>query len=300
MTRHILVPLDGSTFAEATLGVARAIAREPDTTIHLVHAQQPPVVIGPLSGMTEDTRPPSDMTEQLQAYLAGVAAGLAPLDARTYVRTGEVGRVVADYAASENIDLIVVSTHGRGGMGRAWLGSGTEAIILQAPVPVLVHHPVADETPPAVAAPAEVLVAVDRSEFSLQVLGPAEHLARALGATLVLATVAEPILIHARVIGSPVIDIDQEETDRRIAKGEAFVEEVAATLSVRGVPVRTRVLVDEQPARAILAEAERMGAVAIAMTTHGRRAVSRLLFGSVTDKVVRATRRDVLVVRGER
>ncbi len=304
MTRHILVPLDGSTFAEATLPLARALARAPETTIHLVHAQHPPVVIGRLTGVADDARPPADRTEQLQSYLAGVAEGLAPLATRTYIRTGEVGRVVAEYAASENIDLVVVSTHGRGGVGRAWLGSGTESIIVQAPVPVLVHHPVGDEVPPApppaVASPPEVLVAVDQSDFSLQILPAAEHLARALGATLVLATVEEPILIHARVIGNPVIDIDREGTNLRVARATAFLEEVAASLSARAVPVTTRVLVDEQPARAILAEADRMGAAAIAMTTHGRRAVSRLLFGSVTDKVVRATRRDVLVVRGER
>ncbi len=300
MTQHLLVPLDGSAFAESALAIAGTVARGSDTVIHLVHAHQPPVVLGPLAGMAEDPRPSSDFVEQMQAYLARVAEGLAPIPTRTYVRTGPVGEVVAEYAAREAIDLIVVSTHGRGGLGRAWLGSGTEAIIVHAPVPVLVHHPVGEDATPAIASPAEVLVAVDRSEFSVQILPAAAQYARALGAALVVATVAEPILIHARVIGNPVIDIDREGTDARIAAAESFVNDAAADLRARGVAVTTRVLVDEQPARAILAEAERMGAAAIAMTTHGRRAVTRLLFGSVTDKVVRATRRDVLVLRGER
>ncbi len=300
MTRHILVPLDGSPFGESVLPLARSLASAPGTTIHLLHVQELPVVTGPLAGYAVEAPRMAEAVERMEAYLDRVAAELAPIATRTCVKTGDVGPVVAAYAGTENIDFVAVATHGRGGFSRAWLGSGTESIIVHAPVPVLVHHPaVDDEAAPAVSSPARVLVAVDRSEFSLRVLPAAEHLARALNATVDLVTVVEPIVIHARVIGRPPLDLDEAGTVQRRVKAEAFLAEVAGPLEDRGVPVRKTVLTDEQPARAIMAEAERIEAAAIAMMTHGRRAVTRVLFGSVTDKVVRGSRRDVLVVRGE-
>jgi nucleotide-binding universal stress UspA family protein len=296
MYRSLLVPLDGSQFAEATLPLATRLA-EGGGTIHLVHAAEPPVTIG-LSEF--EAQNAGEAAQRMGEYLTQVGQRLAPVPTATYVRSGGVGAVVADYASSEGVDLVVVSTHGRSGMGRAWLGSGSEAIILATTTPVLVHHPAGDDPAPAVGHPAQILVAVDRSDFSLRILPAAEQLAGVLGATLVLATVVEPVVVHARVIGNPVLDVDDAATQERIEEADSFLMDVEATLKARGLSVETRVLTDEQPARAIMAEAEKMGAAAIAMTTHGRKAVARMLFGSVTDKVVRGSRRDVLVLRGER
>lgn len=296
MYRSLLVPLDGSAFAEATLPLAMRLAAG-GGTMHLVHAAEPPVTIG-LSEV--EAMNAGEAVQRMGEYLTQVAGRLAPVATATYVRSGAVGKVVAEYAAAQAIDLVVVSTHGRSGMGRAWLGSGTEAIILETTVPVLVHHPVGDDPAPAVSHPPQILVAVDRSDFSLRILPAAEQLAGVLGATLVLATVVEPVVIHARVIGNPVLDVDEEATQERVEEADSFLMDVEATLKARGLSVETRVLTDEQPARAIMAEADKMGAAAIAMTTHGRKAVARMLFGSVTDKVVRGSRRDVLVLRGER
>jgi nucleotide-binding universal stress UspA family protein len=296
MFRQLLLPLDGSAFAEAALPLVRRLAAG-GARVHVLHAQSPAVVTG-LSAFEAQVL--GEQTDRMAAYLERTVQALAPLPATAYLRTGEVGAVVGAYAAAEGIDLTVVSTHGRSGVDRAWLGSGAEAIILQSPVPVLVHHPAGDAPAPAVASPATIVVAVDRSEFSLRILPAAESLAAALGASLLLVTVVEPALVSAATIGLSGMDAGEDGTQRQVEAADAFLLEVESALRARGVAVATQVLVDAQPARAIIAEAERRGAAAIAMTTHGRRAVARMLFGSVTDKVIRGSRRDVLVLRGER
>jgi len=71
------------------------------------------------------------------------------------------------------------------------------------------------------------------------------------------------------------------------AEAQAYLDGVAAPLRGRGLRVETRVVAEEQPALGILREAEAVGADLIAMETHGRHGLSRLLRGSVADKVVR-------------
>jgi nucleotide-binding universal stress UspA family protein len=85
--------------------------------------------------------------------------------------------------------------------------------------------------------------------------------------------------------------------DRLYHEAEEYLEKVAAFLRARGLRVRTDVVIDDEPDQAILHEAEAEHAGLIALETHGRRGFSRLIHGSVTDKVVRGAHIPVLVQR---
>jgi nucleotide-binding universal stress UspA family protein len=86
-----------------------------------------------------------------------------------------------------------------------------------------------------------------------------------------------------------------QDEARRAA--EEYLAGVARRLRARGLPVRTHVVVEERPADAILHEAEEGVAGLIALETHGRGGLGRLLYGSVADRIVRSSHTPILVQR---
>jgi nucleotide-binding universal stress UspA family protein len=92
----------------------------------------------------------------------------------------------------------------------------------------------------------------------------------------------------------PVPFVDEEATASQVKDAEKYVRDIAATLAP--LSVDTRVVVNDHPAAAILALVGETKSDVVAMTTHGRGA-SRLLVGSVADKVLRATPKPLLLYR---
>src|SRR5262249_34374105 len=89
----------------------------------------------------------------------------------------------------------------------------------------------------------------------------------------------------------------EEMQTRAHREAEQYLERIAGTLRSRGLSVQVHVVADDHPALAILREAEAQGASLIALETHGRRGLSRLVLGSVADKVIRGAVAPVLVHR---
>ena len=132
---RILVPLDGSTLAEGALGQAVELARQGGGTLVLLRAAE------------ARTFPSADPTEaqvavvsEAQTYLEGVAErlraeGLAKVEASVWY--GPPAHVIAEAARMRRADLIVMSTHGRSGVGRLILGSVAESVLRGTTVPIL-------------------------------------------------------------------------------------------------------------------------------------------------------------------
>jgi nucleotide-binding universal stress UspA family protein len=132
------------------------------------------------------------------------------------------------------------------------------------------------------------LILLDGSVLAEQVLEPALDLARLMGARCTLLRVVEsrssPV---GRATGGPP----------EKAQAEAYLEHVAARVREQGVQVRTRVVIARHAAEAILKEAAVQASNLIALATHGRGGLRRLLLGSVADKLFRAAASPVLVYR---
>ncbi len=152
MFKHILVALDGSELAEQALPMAQDLARSSDATIHLVQviSRQPELEASQSSG---DANPQiaelgRDLAHKLvesrlsrgKEYLEGVVAQLksAGIEAETAIREGAADENIVDYSREHGIDLVVMSTHGYGGVKRLLLGSVTDRVIRSCQVPVLV------------------------------------------------------------------------------------------------------------------------------------------------------------------
>ncbi len=151
MFTHILVALDGSELAEQALPVARNLANSSGGTIHLVQAvtRQPELEAAHGGEASPQVAELSlDLARQLvetrltrgQEYLDRVAAELtnAGLKVETAIQEGAADEQIISYSREHGVDLIVISTHGYGGVKRLLLGSVTDRDIRSCEVPVLV------------------------------------------------------------------------------------------------------------------------------------------------------------------
>jgi nucleotide-binding universal stress UspA family protein len=141
--RSILVPLDGSELAEEALPKALAFAKAFGSTLHLVRAVPYPIMADGYAG--EGAYMPQ-ILESLEAgaqeHLKEVSEKLgAGVKITTRVMIGAPATQLEDYAAGHGIDLVVMTSHGRGGLVRMALGSVTDRLLAAGAAPVLVVRP---------------------------------------------------------------------------------------------------------------------------------------------------------------
>jgi nucleotide-binding universal stress UspA family protein len=147
-----------------------------------------------------------------------------------------------------------------------------------------------------------IVVPLDGSPLAEKALRPAAELARLFDAELALVRVNRPALLDVYLpegAGAVSTTGAMEEAERveALEREEArqYLDRVASALAARGVRCRTDVLIDRSPASGILAEASARHADLIALETHARRGLARLIFGSVADDVLRGGNAPVLV-----
>ncbi len=261
---RILVPLDGSDRAHAATLAARTVISGVPGQIIFFHASWPGIPVD------QADRPIESELEALRELGLDVS-----LERRSTPRDEETGRVIADAANELQADLIVMTTHGRGGLGRFLFGSVTEQVIQCAEVPVMI-------TPSGLAADwpgghdASVLVALDGSDSAERVLAPVSDLARALSAEIVLSRV---------LTGENEPSADQ---------AEQYLTSVSSSLKGAGVTAR-HVVRSGDPARTIAALAQELNVVAIAIGSY-RENSRRVALGSVSMGIIR--RSDVPILIG--
>jgi nucleotide-binding universal stress UspA family protein len=292
MSKKIMVPLDGSPFSERALPLAVAIAHRSGAELRLVH------VVVPLANkvfIEEDGGHPD--------YLDDLARRIARESGVRAVAERRAGRQAVGelsyYSAEEDVDLVVMATHGWGGLQRAWLGSVTDGLIREARVPVIAFRP-AEEAAPRLDGKAieEILVPLDGSNLSESILAPTLELG-GVEARYTLVRVVPIVAPSAAVTGAIELDYRKELVTAMRESAAEYLSGIADRLRAEGYEVRTRILMHPQPARAILSQAREIGADLIALATHGRGGIARFALGSVADKVLRGADTPVLVVRGE-
>ena len=273
MFHIILTPLDGSSFGEHALPLALSIARRSGESLRLLNVQPPPATIYSESPLfMEDAYLESYVREQQRtaglSYLTSVAKrlkGLPEPGATRIVVDGEVRDAIRGQAECGQADLVVMTTHGRGPLGRFWLGSVADELARTLSMPVLLVRPREGALDlEREADPERILIALDGSTLAEQILEPAVEIGRLTGAEFTLLRVVRPIVLPEYAleggglgqitIGLEKLDVEQK---KQCAKAEAYLDEVAARLRQRSLLVQTRVVVEDQPAVAILQEARR-------------------------------------------
>ena len=130
MYEKILVPLDGSTLAEQAIRHAREIARGTRSEILLMQAVNFPLPVVPEAVLMPDAEWLDEARKEAARYLEGIAAPLreAGMRVRTLLDERPPADAILHVARREEIDLIVMSTHGRGGLSRVLMGSVAESV----------------------------------------------------------------------------------------------------------------------------------------------------------------------------
>ena len=136
MFNRILVPLDRSTLAEQALGTAEAIAHASNGELSLVLAHRMASYDGSLVGSWSDAKDPAESV-YVRSIVDEVARG-ARVTVGGTVATGAPAETICRRARDIGADLIVMTSHGRTGLSRAWLGSVADGVVRTASVPVLV------------------------------------------------------------------------------------------------------------------------------------------------------------------
>ncbi len=148
--RSILLPTDFSECGNYALTHATSLARTFGASIICVHAIEPIVPSVGYSGMTEPL-PIADITEQLEDSAGRALPKLAEceecegLEVEELIVHGDAASEIVRVARERNVDLIVISSHGRTGLGRMLFGSTAEAVVRHASCPVLVVKPPQEE-----------------------------------------------------------------------------------------------------------------------------------------------------------
>jgi nucleotide-binding universal stress UspA family protein len=301
MYRSILVPLDGSSFSEHALPVAYTIARASGATVHLAQVHVPSVKQYLASAPSIDAGLDAENRKRERAYLEAIPARMgaeADLKLVPVVLDGPVAQALAAYVSTNEIDLVIMTTHGRGGFTRLWVGSVAYTLAHHITVPLLLIRPA--ETAPDLAERRTLhhfLVPLDGSPLAEQVLEPTLELGKLMQADCTLLHVVEPLQLIGYSPTATAINLEANVTDSLRRDAEQYLGTVAQRLQADSVPVHTKVVIDGQPAAGIVRAAGESGGDMIAMATHGRGGLAGMLIGSVTDKVVRSAEMPVLVYR---
>lgn len=304
MSGHVLTPLDGSRFAEAAIPFASAIASRAGWNLHLLHVHIPDPRLEKVRSAAPRreegwARKGRDRAlEARRAYLEGTVeryglrvGSLSALDAG-----GEgIPSTICRYAEELSSNLIVMSTHGRTGVERVWLGSVADALSRATCVPVLLVRSAAEGARlRSMARVRQVLIPLDTSPVAERILPRVLHLGSLLAWSVrLLHVVPTRILFGAR--SYPLMAGDLMERHRRATE---YLRGVAARFEERDIPVETMVVEDEDPARAIVSAAEEHGVDLVAMASHGRGGLTRAILGSVTDGILSRSRLPLLLGGG--
>jgi nucleotide-binding universal stress UspA family protein len=286
----ILVPLDGSPLADRALPYAATLARSSHARLALVRAALAHTLPG-----VDPSEAQVTVVQRAERELEATAERLRSegLTVETHVYYDEAARAIVDAAEQATVDLVVMSTHGRGGIGRWVYGSVADRVLRRVAAPVLLVPAAADPLRTS-DAPLRILVPLDGSTLAEEVLGEVRSLAAARGAELLLLRVVEP-LAPIEADGAGYLVLAQEEA-AELAEAGSYLERVAARLRAGGLMVATQAVLGEA-LPTVAATASECQADLIAMATHGRGGLARLVLGSVAAGVLHRTRTPLILVR---
>ncbi|TVP58237.1 MAG: universal stress protein [Gemmatimonadales bacterium] len=313
MYRRILVPLDGSRFGEHALPPALAFARKLGAELNLATVALPasPEVDSPDRGMPRGEDARDRGLARATSYLDGVTdrireTGFEGAVKAEVISAGNTSHSLVRHLIEVDADLVVMTTHGRGPIQRAWLGSTADGVIRRSPVPVLLLRPEEEEGDEGSANLTldleaghipyrRVLVPLDGSRSAEEVLAITPPLTED-DATFTLLKVVAPFIPG----GSPYLPhVVRETRDEAVVESASrdYLDDAASRFDLGGRSVEIRTRLQGQAGMSILEVARDEAIELIAISTTGRGGVARMLLGSVADKVIRGSPCPVLVYR---
>jgi len=298
MYRTIIAPTEGSDFENAAITLAAKLAERFEATLYLVEVLARPIVA--------DSTPEFPALEHIEQALAEEKlARLQRLEKLgesirsngrvrvvTELKEGNVTLTLSQYAKQLDADLIVMSSHSRGGLKRLNLGSVTDFLIRNTHRPVLVVRPDASlGSDVAKATERRIVVPLDGSPLAEQILPEVVKFASAINAAVTVLHVLTPQTYSQKRIMQP--GLPWWDTD--IENAEAYLSWPVDYLTRHRIPATKQVILHEDVPTAILDYAIRNKADVLGVATNGIGGLRRFVFGTVADEVTRKAPMSVLV-----
>ncbi len=293
---RILVAIDDSEPAKAAVALGARLAREHDGELVLCHFVNWLPLIAELesTGAVIDPKPTIDaLIRTAEAVLAQAvqdASGFGVV-AKSELLEGEPAKGILSLAVKLRCGLIVMATHARGGLGRLFIGSTTEAVLRASSVPVLTVRPGTVVPTRSRSCFERIVVGADESEPARAAIDTVIRQAAADDCHVLFCSVVDiDSVVGARgyydtAIHASLYDDAQRVVDRAVV--EARANDVAAEGRIA----------EGSASRALVAVAKRENADLIVTGSHGRSGVRRVFLGSVAETIVRTSPVPVLVVR---
>jgi nucleotide-binding universal stress UspA family protein len=296
--RRILVPLDRSDVSRQAIPYALAAAR-PGDEIVVLHAIpipdiSPVMLPKPISVADLSRELRKDAAEDLEETLKRIRTPEG-VTISSMIVDGHPAEDIVSHSTTDGVAMVVMTTAGRGAVGRLTFGSVADRVSRTSPVPVLLvrANPGAQSDWHAPASIRRLVVPLDGSGRARQALPKAAALAKHLDVPVLLVSVNEAermSLVYGSAFSAAAYAEIAENAEREL---DTMLTKAADELRTDGVEVDQRVLMGGT-AYAINAIAERDDI--IVMTSHGRSGVRRLLLGSVAEQLVRTAKVPVLLV----
>ena len=298
MFKRLLVPLDGSSLAEAVLPLAHYLAERLQATLilfHVVEKAAPDTVHG-----QHHLRQVAEAKAYLDRLAGQWSSGGVSIQQNVHeVQEAGVARTIRDHAEELGADLIVLCAHGHGGLRNALFGSIAEQVIRHGSIPILFARPDAIADP--VARPIRrILLPLDGSKAHELTVPVAAALAAQCGAQVQLLTVV-PTPDTLPVKDAITARVSQRMTtlalDLSAEQAAAYLVQITQNLSAQGVTASATVLRGDTYAK--LMETVQAGGIdLVVMATHGRDAVDARWEGSLAPKFFPHSPVPVLLMRG--
>lgn len=295
--RRLLIPLDGSALAERAISpafaIARALADDLPCTLHLFRVV-PPLLMAIDPVLYAETL--SFAEEEARNYLQTIQRQWESEQTPTVadIETGPAAESIIQYAQQKQINLIVMSSHGRSGIGRWVYGSVAEKVMRQACCASLIIRQ------PEEAAPLDtfrhILVCLDGSPLAEQVLEPILTLARRMQSRLTFLRVIPPshLAVETLALEQFLNQVEKIEQHNAII----YLSHLLKCLPTDELVVNLQTIMGP-PAESIIDYAQEHDVDLIAMSSHGRSGINRWVYGSVAEKVLRGANCATFIVRGE-
>jgi nucleotide-binding universal stress UspA family protein len=285
MLGTVIIPLDGSEIAERALAFGATIAEKIDIPIQLVHICR----IG------------ADEPEMAESrnYLRKVAGNLTGR-VQMRVERGRPAETIIRVAHEANDPFIVMSTHGRGGLHRWMTGSVADEVVRSAGIPVLLVRGDQKVMDPTGFPIRSILLPLDGSTYGETAIPYAVEIARAFDSTIHLLRIVDTPSAYAMLSRHMEAAITANALDEVISsmreEAKDYIENVSTRMIEQGITVKPVVL-EGYPGEQLL-EYERRGFFQlVVMATAGRSGISRVVFGSVAERMLKMGRSPVMMLR---
>ena len=309
MTKHyqkfnkILLPLDGSDFSEIASSYAPDLVKIQGVELTLIR-----VLVSESRRSLEEEL--AYLDKQIKTINAAVGMqtesdALKPKINKELVIGHPVSEIFS-YVQNKNIDLVIMATHGRSGIANLIMDSVAKKVVRASKVPVLLIKTYKGGTKAAdrdTDITRKVLIPLDWTKLNESVISSVQAFISQFGdkrSEIILLSVYEPSSIQSShsVVTSEAVQAAGINSFKHRREVNQYLSELAAQVRNDGFNISTK-LITGNPTEKIIEQAHQNGVSLIAMATHGRSGITKMVYGSVAESVIRGSRIPILLIKAK-